>query len=111
MKTVDVLVVRIYITEGSKLLDKLLDYLKDDAKISGVSVFRAVHGFGASETEHTSVLVDLSLDLPLAIEFFDEPSKVDPVIEQLNSLFKLEHMVFWNAKATILSKDKSQEST
>jgi PII-like signaling protein len=103
METTDVLVVRIYITEASKLLEQLLDYLKNEAGINGVSVFRAIHGFGTSKTEHSTALVDLSLDLPLAVEFFDEAVKVRHVLEQLNATFKLEHIVFWHAKAVISS--------
>jgi PII-like signaling protein len=101
MNTMDILMVRIYVTEGANILEKVLEYLKNEANINGVTVFRAVHGFGASKTEHTSALVDLSLDLPLAIEFFDDPTKVNATIEQLKLLFKLEHIVFWNAKTVI----------
>ncbi len=46
MKTMDVLVVRVYITESSHLLKTILAYLKNEAKIRGVSVFRAISGLG-----------------------------------------------------------------
>lgn len=36
MKTLDIVIVRIYITEASHRLNKIIDYLKND-KISGVS--------------------------------------------------------------------------
>lgn len=66
MKTLNVMVVRIYITESSHLLNKIVTYLKTDAQVRGVSVFRAVSGFGDSGSNHTASLLDLSLDLPLA---------------------------------------------
>ena len=98
MNHVDVTVVRVYITESSHLLKKIVQYLKAEANIRGVSVFRAISGFGDSGN-HGAALVDLSLDLPLAIEFFDEPEKIEPVLAHLNTLIKPEHILYWNAKA------------
>lgn len=101
MKTVDVLMVRIYITEASHLLNQIVDYLKKDAKIRGVSVFRAISGFG-EKGSHTASLVDLSLNLPLIIEFFDDDkNKIDKALDHLNTLVKPEHIVLWQAQANI----------
>ncbi len=97
MKTVDVVTVRVYITESSQLLDKVVSYLKTEAKIRGVSVFRAISGFGETGN-HTSSLIDLSLDLPLVIEFFDQKDKIELVLEHLNETIKPEHIIFWNSK-------------
>ena len=102
MKTVDVLMVRIYITESSHLLKTIVTYLRQEAKIRGVTVFRAISGFGESGN-HTSSLVDLSLDLPLTLEFFDDDkNKIEKALEHLNSLVKPEHIVLWEAKANII---------
>jgi hypothetical protein len=90
--------VRVYITESSKLLSPILQYLVKTAKIRGVSVFRAIKGIGETG-EHTSSLLDLSLDLPLAIEFFDEESKIEKAIEYLSTIVKPEHIVSWQAQA------------
>jgi len=98
MKIIDVVMVKIYITESSKLLKPILKYLKKEANIRGVSVFRAVSGYGESGT-HASSLIDLSLDLPLTIEFFDEQDKIDHALEHLSETIKPEHIVFWDAKA------------
>jgi uncharacterized protein len=98
MKTIDVVMVKIYITESSKLLKPILEYLKQEANIRGVSVFRAISGFGESGS-HTSSLIDLSLDLPLTIEFFDEKDKIDVALKHLSETIKPEHIVFWAAKA------------
>ena len=97
MKTLDVLVVRIYITESSKLLNKIIEYLKTEAKIIGVSVFRAIRGFGETG-HHNSSLMDLSLNLPLVIEFFDQKDKVEIALDYLNTTIKPEHIIFWEAK-------------
>lgn len=96
MKIIDVLMVRVYILESSHLLNTIVDYLRKEANIRGVSVFRAVQGFGESGT-HTSSLLDLSLNLPLAIEFFDSEEKIKPVLTHLSGLVKPEHVVFWTA--------------
>ena len=98
MKTVDVIFVKIYITESSHMLNTIVTYLKNEAKIRGISVFRAISGFGDTGN-HTASLVDLSLDLPLSIEFFDSKEKIDPAIEHLSGIIKHEHIVFWEAKA------------
>lgn len=96
MKEMTVVVVRVYITEGSHLLPVLVKYLQQEAKVRGVSVFRAISGFG-SGGEHGSSLVDLSLDLPLVVEFFDSENKITHAVEHLNTIIKPGHVIFWNA--------------
>jgi len=98
MKTSDVLLVRIYITESSGLLHKILVYLKKEVNIRGVSVFRAISGYGDSGN-HATALVDLSLNLPLVVEFFDTKNKIESALTYLNTVIKPEHIVFWEAKA------------
>ncbi|OGT44665.1 MAG: hypothetical protein A3E82_03675 [Gammaproteobacteria bacterium RIFCSPHIGHO2_12_FULL_38_11] len=98
MKTVEVIFVKIYITESSHMLNTIIKYLKNDAKIRGISVFRAISGFGDTGN-HTASLIDLSLDLPLSIEFFDSKEKIEPALEHLSGIIKYEHIVFWEAKA------------
>jgi PII-like signaling protein len=101
MKTINVLIVRIYITEASNLLNKIVDYLNRDIKIRGISIFRAIHGFGTTGS-HTAALLDLSLDLPLVIEFFDDDkSKIEKALSHLNTVVKSEHIVLWEAKAVL----------
>lgn len=98
MNTVDIIVVRIYITESAHLLTQILSYLKNEAQIRGVSVFRAINGFG-EHGNHSAALLELSLDLPLVIEFFDSPKQVEPALDYLNNLIKQEHLIFWHAQA------------
>jgi len=97
MKTLEVMVVRIYITESSHALNNIVNYLKKEAKIRGFSVFRAISGFGETGS-HSASFIDLSLDLPLVIEFFDTKDKVEPVLEHLNETIKPEHIIFWDAQ-------------
>ncbi len=98
MKTMNVIIVRIYITESSNLLTVITNYLKTEAKVRGISVFRAINGYGETGN-HSASLIDLSLDLPLCIEFFDSKDKIEPALNYLSKIIKHEHIVYWEAKA------------
>ncbi len=98
MNTADVTMVRIYLTEGEHMLQELLQLLHDDEKVKGVTAFRGIAGFGKSGKMHSSMLLDVSLDLPLVLEFFDQPEKVERVLEHLNKLITPGHIVSWPAK-------------
>ena len=97
----DVIMVRIYLHEAKSHMKDLLGYLHDDSKVKGVTVFRGITGFGVSGEIHSSKLIDMSLDLPIVIEFFDEPHKINTILEELNEKIKPGHMVYWPAKINI----------
>ncbi|HFD79432.1 MAG TPA: DUF190 domain-containing protein [Gammaproteobacteria bacterium] len=90
--------VRVYLTEANHTLEPLLKRLHDREKVRGVTVFRAQAGFGGSGVVHTASLVDLSLDLPVTVEFFDRPDKVEVIIEHLRDLVPPGHVVRWQAE-------------
>jgi uncharacterized protein len=90
--------VRIYLTEGEKLLKTLLAKLHDEEKVRGVTVFRGISGFGRSGVVHSSTLLDLSLDLPVVIEFFDDPGKVRRILGHLKGLLPAGHVLSWPAQ-------------
>lgn len=98
MTSNEVTVVRIYLSEGHSQLDNLLKRLHDWEHVRGVSVFRGIAGYGDSGTLHTSKLLDLSLDLPLVVEFFDEPDKAAEIIEHLAGTVKPGHILSWSAR-------------
>ena len=89
--------VRVYLTEGEAQLKSLLKRLRDWEKLKGVTVFRGISGFGESGVIHTSAIVDLSLNLPIVVEFFDTPEKIDEIIAHLGASFKPGHIVKWTA--------------
>ena len=97
MKMVEVTMVRIYLSEKNGQLDNLIKRLHDWEKVRGVSVFRAITGYGENGDLHTASLSALSLDLPLVVEFFDEPDKIENILEHLNNTIKPRHMVKWSA--------------
>lgn len=101
MNLVDVTVVRIYCTEANHQLEKLLDLLHDQEGVAGVTAYRGIAGFGKSGRLHTSTLIDMSLDMPLVIEFFDRPAKVAAVLEHLTTMAEPGHLLTWSAKANL----------
>ena len=93
-----VTVVRVYLHEAKSHQEELLRYLHDESRVRGVTVFRGVTGFGSDGRYHSSSLLDLSLDLPVVIEFFDEQEKVREIIDYLNGIIKPGHVLYWTAK-------------
>jgi len=101
MRTTDVTVMRIYLTEGEGQLNQLISFLKQNEEVRGLTVFRGITGFGPSGTIHVSSLTDLSLDLPLVIEMFDEPGKMQRVMNHLSKMLKPGHIVTWPGKINV----------
>ncbi|MFJ3415222.1 DUF190 domain-containing protein [Streptomyces sp. NPDC086082] len=56
------------------------------AGLAGASVFRGIEGFGASSRIHTSRLLSLSEDLPVAIVIVDTEERVRAFLPQLDEL-------------------------
>ncbi len=98
MSSKNITVARIYSMEGHDLLNQALAILRDE-DINGATVIRGIEGIGASGEPHTSSLLDLSLNLPLVIEFYDEPVKVEKAIVALQSKLEFKHIVSWPATA------------
>ena len=98
MKQTEVTVVRVYLTEREGLLESLLQWLHDRTGVRGVTVFRGISGFGSSGTLHGGGLLDLSLDLPLVVEFFDEPDKIEALMSPLLERVAPEHVIRWSAR-------------
>jgi PII-like signaling protein len=89
--------VHVYLTEGDKLLDQLMQQLHDIEKVCGVTVFRGITGFGQKGHVHSSSLIDISLDLPLVIEFFDTAEKIGKILDDLKDVIEPGHVVSWPA--------------
>jgi len=83
------------------MTETILKRLHDWEKVRGVTVFRGVSGFGSSGVMHSSKLLDMSLNLPVVIEFFDEPDKVEIILEHLSGMIEPEHIVSWSARLQV----------
>lgn len=101
MKQITVTMVRIYLTEAEGKLEPLIKRLHDWEKVRGVTVFRGISGFGKSGEIHSSNLLSMSLDLPLVVEFFDEPEKVTSILEHLEGMIAPGHIVSWDASLAV----------
>lgn len=98
MSRTDVTMVRVYLTEREGHLKALLKDLHDRHRVRGVTVFRGIAGFGESGRIHGSSLVDLALDLPLVLEFFDLPEAADEAMAWLETQVGPGCMVSWQAR-------------
>jgi len=56
------------------------------AGMAGATVLRGVEGFGASQHIHTSRILSLSEDLPIAIVLVDTAERVERFLPQLDEL-------------------------
>jgi hypothetical protein len=99
----DVLMVRVYLSEAdhgrrTTLMREILSILHDRHAVKGVTVFRGVAGFGASGEIHANDILRLNVNLPLVIEFFDEPEAAEAAIRFLETMVAQGHIVSWPAK-------------
>jgi hypothetical protein len=97
----EVTMVRIYLTEGDHQLHKLLEFLQQEEHVRGVTAFRGIAGFGPSGKVHDSSLLDISLDLPLVLEFFDLPERAEKIKRDLHQWVGAGHMVSWTAHVNL----------
>ncbi|MFF8864068.1 DUF190 domain-containing protein [Streptomyces sp. NPDC015139] len=58
------------------------------AGLAGASVFRGIEGFGASSRVHTSRLLSLSEDLPVAVVVVDTEKRIRAFLPQLDELVR-----------------------
>ena len=82
--------VTIYVGESDRWGQKslymaILEMLKAE-DCAGATVVRGLAGFGAHSRIHTASIVDLSSDLPLVIEWVDDPARVARVMPRLTEM-------------------------
>ena len=71
---------------GHKPLATELVHRAHAAGLAGASVFRGVEGYGASNHIHTTRILSLSDDLPIAVVIIDTSDRIDaflPTVEEL----------------------------
>ncbi len=99
----DILMVRVYLHEADqgkrkRLMQEILTLLQERNAIQGVTVFRAIAGMGASGEVRADDVLRLNVDLPIVVEFFDEPKVAEAAIALLNGLVPGSHIVSWPAQ-------------
>ena len=90
-------IVRVYLSEEAPLLKELFDYLHEQ-KIRGATIFRGVKGFGVSGKTREAGLLDLHFDLPMVLEFFDEPQRVDTILSHFGEKLESGRVLQWLAE-------------
>lgn len=95
-------IVRIYLSEADhgphkNLMQEILNILRNQQRVRNVTVFRGIAGLGDSGEVHASDMLRIMVDLPLVIEFYDEPKIVDAILELLKNLAGKKRIVSWNA--------------
>ncbi len=102
--TNDVLMVRVYLHEADqgkrkRLMQEILTLLQERHAVQGVTVFRAIAGLGAGGEVRAEDVLRLNVDLPIVIEFFDEPKVAEAAIALLrDALVPGGHIVSWPAQ-------------
>jgi hypothetical protein len=96
----DVVIVRIYLHEADhgrhkNLMQDVLDILQEQHEVRGVTVFRAIAGLDQSGEVRGSDLLRIMVDLPLVIEFFDTPERVETVLAALDGLIPAGRIIRW----------------
>lgn len=98
----EVKIVRIYLHEADHgrrktLMQEILNILQDQHRVKGVTVFRGIAGSGDAGEVHAADILRIMVDLPLVIEFFDEPPIVEAVLGLLADLVPQGRIVSWDA--------------
>ena len=79
-------------------MQEILTLLQERHAVQGVTVFRGIAGFGTSGEVRADDILRINVDLPLVIEFFDEPKVAQAAIGLLDGLVPGGHIVSWPAQ-------------
>ncbi len=71
--------------QGRALYMALLQFLKQEGAAGGTAV-RGLAGFGARSRIHTATIVDLSSDLPIRLEWIDQPEVVERLLPRVRQM-------------------------
>ncbi len=98
----EVTMVRIYLHEADHgkrrtLMEEILKLLAHQNHVQGVIVFRGIAGLGDSGEVLAADMLRLNVDLPLVIEFFDEPEVAEIVLGALDGMVPKGHIITWRA--------------
>jgi hypothetical protein len=94
--------VRIYLSEADhvhhkSLMQEILNILHEQHRVRGVTVFRGIAGFGDDGEVHAADLLRIAANLPLVVEFFDEPAVAETVMDLLKDTVPPNRIVSWRA--------------
>lgn len=77
------------------LMQTILERLRDDFTLDGVSVFRGIAGMNGQRIIHAADLMHFDVDLPLMIEFCCAPETARAAAAALTDLVPEGHVISW----------------
>ncbi len=88
----DAWLLKIYIreedrAEGKPLYKKILEVVKEK-NLSGVTIFKAIMGYGPSREIRGISFLDIGSNLPILIEIVEEKEKIDLFLKEIEHLIK-----------------------
>ncbi|KTC94737.1 hypothetical protein Lgee_2265 [Legionella geestiana] len=89
--------VRVYLSEDAPVLKALYEHLHVSG-VRGATLFRGIRGFGHTGIEREASLLDMHFHLPVVLEFFDTPERVDAVLAAFPETIEAGRMVQWLAQ-------------
>ncbi|MDR3689843.1 MAG: DUF190 domain-containing protein [Fimbriimonas sp.] len=64
--------------------------------LAGATATRGMMGFGANSRIHSAAILRLSEDLPVVVQIFDQPARIDLFLEQLHEMVQEGLVVTWD---------------
>src|SRR5580658_2113511 len=64
--------------------------------LAGATVTRGIMGFGANSRIHTTAILRLSEDLPVVVQVFDRPDRVELLAKELTEMVTEGLVVTWD---------------
>jgi uncharacterized protein len=91
-KESDAILLRIFISESDKYEGKplskyLIEFFKQEG-LAGATALRGINGFGKTSQLHTTSILRLSDDLPIAIEVVDRKENIERVKPRLGEIIE-----------------------
>ncbi len=82
--------IKIYIREedrfeGKPLYKKILEVVKEK-DLSGVTIFKAIMGYGPSKKIRSASFLDLGTNLPILIEVIESKEKIEEFLKEINEI-------------------------
>jgi PII-like signaling protein len=100
--------VRLYLHETDhgrrrSLMQEILTALRGQDQIGGITVFRGIAGVGEKGEVLAEDMLRLTVDLPLVIEFYADPTEAERAMVMLGRLAAGHPVVSWPARLSTLS--------
>lgn len=111
----DAVLLRILIGEsdrwGHKPLYEALVLKIRELGLAGATVFRSPMGFGATSLIHTAKILQLSMDLPIAVEVVDSAEKINGFLPILDGMLGGGLVTMQNVKVIHYRADHDKAGT